>query len=167
MLKKLNFWFIVFACISLSLPVWANGPESEFDALISEGRPLFLHYCAHCHGIQGHGDGYNAEQLDKEPAELSDTEFIAKKTNDQIFRVISQGGVGVRKSHLMPVFGHTLSEVEIWSLVPLDSPCSDTETVRLLPDIRIAALGQTRKSVTATRMSAFGCRLNRSMQHKR
>ena len=95
----------------------ANGPESEFDALISKGRPLFLHYCAHCHGLKGHGDGYNAEQMDKEPAELSDTEFIAKKTNDQIFRVISQGGVGVRKSHLMPVFGHTLSEMEIWSLV--------------------------------------------------
>jgi len=117
MRKKLNFWLVVIVSLLLPLPVWASGAESEFNALVSKGRPLFLHYCAHCHGIKGHGDGYNAEQLEKEPAELSDTEFIAKKSNDQIFRVISRGGAGVKKSHLMPVFGHTLSEEEIWSLV--------------------------------------------------
>ena len=47
--------------------------------LASQGRPLFFHYCAACHGVSGDGDGYNAEQLEKEPAELSDIKFIAKK----------------------------------------------------------------------------------------
>lgn len=117
MQKKLSFIFILVAGFLLPLHGWANGAESGFNALISKGRPLFLHYCAHCHGIKGHGDGYNAEQLDKEPAELSDTKFISKKSNDQIYRVISQGGIGVKKSHLMPVFGHTLADEEIWSLV--------------------------------------------------
>jgi putative heme-binding domain-containing protein len=85
--------------------------------LANEGHPLFLHYCAACHGVSGDGDGYNAEQLDKEPAELSDLKFIAKKKDNQIYRAIKFGGRGVKKSQLMPVFGHTLSEKEIWSLV--------------------------------------------------
>jgi len=101
--------------------VWANGSESEadihFSALIKKGEPLFIHYCSHCHGIAGDGDGYNAEYLDKEPAELSDHEFLAKKSNEQIYKIIDLGGRGVRKSHLMPSFGHTLSEEELWSLV--------------------------------------------------
>ena len=92
--------------------------ESEkMNSLADQGRPLFLHYCAACHGVSGDGDGYNAEQLEKEPAELSDLKFISKKKDSQIYRVIKLGGQGVKKSHLMPAFGHTLSEREIWSLV--------------------------------------------------
>lgn len=94
----------------------SQGAGEESD-LTHQGRPLFLHYCAHCHGISGDGDGYNAELLDKEPAELSDHDFIFKKKNEQIYRVIKYGGQEVKKSHLMPLFGHTLSEKEIWSLV--------------------------------------------------
>ncbi|MDP7612115.1 MAG: cytochrome c, partial [Nitrospinaceae bacterium] len=88
--------------------------DPEFQ---EKGKRLFLDYCAHCHGNHGDGDGFNAEFLDKDPAELSSPEFLAKRTNDQLFRVISEGGAKVKKSHLMPVFGHTLSEEEIWSLI--------------------------------------------------
>jgi len=112
------FWVALLLTSSL---VWANGSESEadlrFSVLINKGAPLFIHYCSHCHGIAGDGDGYNAEYLDKEPAELSDQEFLAKKSNEQIYKIINLGGRGVRKSHLMPPFGHTLSEEELWSLV--------------------------------------------------
>ncbi|KMP11970.1 Triheme cytochrome c [Candidatus Nitromaritima sp. SCGC AAA799-C22] len=102
---------------------WAGGlPEppagSVADpALLEKGRRLFLDYCAHCHGNQGNGDGYNAEFLDKDPAEFSNPEFQSKKSNDRLFRAIQKGGAAVKKSPLMPVFGHTLSEEEIWSLV--------------------------------------------------
>ena len=91
--------------------------KKKIGPLASQGRVLFQHYCAACHGVSGDGDGYNAEQLEKEPAELSDKNFVAKKNDRQIYRVIKFGGQGVKKSHLMPVFGHTLSEEEIWSLV--------------------------------------------------
>lgn len=101
--------------------VWPGGDDlvnqGETAYLVEKGKSLFRYYCASCHGSEGDGDGYNAEFLDKEPAELSDPEFISKKNNDQIFRVIQKGGVGVRKSALMPGFGHTLSEEEIWALV--------------------------------------------------
>lgn len=116
----------VFAVILMLLlaPVTlasANGDEApqvgEFSPLAQQGEALFGHYCAHCHGLQGEGDGYNADTLDKEPAELSSYKLISKKTNKQLYRVIDKGGQGVKKSHLMPNFGQTLSEEEIWALV--------------------------------------------------
>lgn len=108
---------MILLCSWTSLSASASPEKGALPPLVSQGRALFLHYCAACHGVSGNGDGYNADQLDKEPAELSNTKFIAKKSDDQIYRVIKLGGAGVRKSHLMPVFGHTLSEKEIWSLV--------------------------------------------------
>jgi putative heme-binding domain-containing protein len=97
--------------------VTASPEKEKISPLAGQGRTLFQHYCVACHGVSGDGDGYNAEELDKEPAELSDKKFVAKKNDSQIYRVIKFGGQGVKKSHLMPVFGHTLSEEEIWSLV--------------------------------------------------
>ena len=95
----------------------AGGSNLSGGKLAEKGSALFLQYCAHCHGLKGGGDGYNSKFLEKEPANLSDPEFMTKKKDSQIFRVIQKGGVGVNKSHLMPVFGYTLSEEEIWSLV--------------------------------------------------
>ncbi len=109
--------FLVLSWPWAAAAVGAFPTNEQISPLASQGRPLFLHYCAACHGVSGDGDGYNAEQLDKEPAELSDIKFIAKKKDSQIYRVIKFGGHEVKKSHLMPVFGHTLSEEEIWSLV--------------------------------------------------
>ncbi len=110
--------------IGFTSVVWAGGGDDSVDLnrktpeiLVKKGKALFVHYCAHCHGLAGDGDGFNAEYLEKEPAELSDQKSQAKKTNHQIYKVINKGGAGVRKSHLMPVFGKTLSEAEIWALV--------------------------------------------------
>ena len=89
-------------------------PSSVF---LEKGKSLFLKYCAHCHGNKGNGDGFNAEYLDKDPAELSSPEFQAKRSNEKLFRVIKEGGTKIKKSHLMPAFGYTLSEEEIWALV--------------------------------------------------
>jgi len=108
---------LVLLSLWTATAVAGSGDNEKMIPLADQGRPLFLHYCAACHGVSGDGDGYNAEQLDKEPAELSDLKFISKKKDSQIYRVIKFGGQGVKKSHLMPVFGHTLSEKEIWSLV--------------------------------------------------
>jgi putative heme-binding domain-containing protein len=116
-----------------AIPVVSASPKEEkISPLVSQGGILFQHYCAACHGVSGDGDGYNAEQLDKEPAELSDKKFIAKKSDSQIYRVIKFGGQGVKKSHLMPVFGHTLSEVEIWSLVAYVRHLAEDEEHRVM-----------------------------------
>ena len=94
----------------------ASTPIDPKD-IFERGKHLFQGYCAHCHGKYGDGDGFNAEFLDKDPAELSDPKFQAKRSKEKLFRVISKGGAKIKKSHLMPAFGYTLSEKEIWSLV--------------------------------------------------
>jgi len=61
----------------------------------------------------------NADHLDPLPRDLTDSEedYLAGLTNEEIYEVIEKGGRGVDITPLMPVFGHTFSEKEIWSLV--------------------------------------------------
>ena len=118
-------YFLLIICFtfnieSLVLASGGSSPPTKLNAspeLLEKGKLLFLNFCAHCHGNRGEGDGFNAEFLDKGPAELSNPKFLAKRSNEKLFRVISVGGAKVKKSHLMPPFGYTLSEKEIWSLV--------------------------------------------------
>lgn len=89
------------------------------DEHVAQGRKLYTYYCADCHGAKGRGDGYNAENLDPLPRDHTDRNevYMADRTNEELFEVISKGGREVSKSPYMPLYGHTLSEEEIWSLV--------------------------------------------------
>ena len=88
--------------------MWAGdisrSPSTPTDPknILDRGKRLFQNYCALCHGRQGDGDGFNAEFLDKDPTELSNPRFQAKRSNEKLFRVISEGGAKIKKSHLMP-----------------------------------------------------------------
>ena len=114
---------IIFLILNCYSPLFADDSKYSSNGTLAlsksleKGKLLFLHYCAHCHGNKGGGDGFNAEFLDKDPAELSSQKFQEKRSNEKVFRVINEGGAKVKKSHLMPSFGSTLSEEEIWSLV--------------------------------------------------
>lgn len=104
----------------------------------SKGRKLFSFYCAHCHGERGDGRGYNADLLDPRPRDLTDSvePYMAEASNEEIFNAIKNGVAGVVSqsgeikpgplpvedeeatgSTLMPYWGFTLSDEEIWSLV--------------------------------------------------
>ena len=138
-------YFLIIAVLILSgeSHLLASGKKSNLmkpsDSLkiLNQGKVLFLKFCAHCHGMHGGGDGFNAEFIDKDPADLSDPKFQAKRSNKKIFRAISFGGYKVKKSHLMPPFGHTLSEVEIWSLVFYIRSLINNTLVILPKDIQI------------------------------
>jgi len=114
---KSKFIKIIFALALLPIFFLFQSIAFAEDSILENGEQLYINYCAHCHGANGDGDGYNSENLDKEPAELSDGKFISRKSNKQIYRVIYYGGKRLKKSHLMPPFGNTLSNKEIWSLV--------------------------------------------------
>jgi mono/diheme cytochrome c family protein len=116
------------------------------DPHAAEGRKLFSYYCIQCHGPKGQGNGFNAENLDPHPRDLTDSvePYMGEATNEDIFSAVSYGVAGVAPvsgeskqpapqkqaggeeggddeggigSPLMPYFGFTLSEKEIWSLV--------------------------------------------------
>ena len=134
-------YFLIIAVLILSgeSHLLASGKKSNLmkpsDSLkiLNQGKILFLKFCAHCHGMHGGGDGFNAEFIDKDPADLSDPKFQAKRSNKKIFRTISLGGAKVKKSHLMPPFGHTLSEEDIWSLVAFIRHLGNDNTLVVFP----------------------------------
>ncbi len=104
---------------------------------VAKGRRVFGHYCAHCHGDRGRGNGFNARNLDPHPRDLTDRvePYMAELTNPQIHDGIKYGVAGSSPetpkpqksaggeeeenlgSSLMPYWGYTLSDEEIWSLV--------------------------------------------------
>ncbi len=113
---KIRFLFFAIALFLFSVTN-VSAEKLTLDVLVKKGQPLFIHYCSHCHGVKGNGEGFNADYMDRQPANLTDPEFMAKRKDSRIYRVIKKGGPEVRKSNLMPSFGNTLSELEIWSLV--------------------------------------------------
>ncbi|MCX6538416.1 MAG: c-type cytochrome [Acidobacteria bacterium] len=77
----------------------------------SQGRALFAHYCATCHGDEGHGDGQNASNLTPPPPDLT----VPKNVSDQalVRKVIAEGSAAVGRSPLSPPWGRSLSRQEI------------------------------------------------------
>jgi mono/diheme cytochrome c family protein len=95
-----------------------------------QGKHLFKHYCAVCHGVSGKGNGVNADNLDPHPANLTSKE-VAGLSNQEIFEVIENGGAAVELSAYMPPWGKTLSKGQIQSIIAyirtLSSEKSDSD----------------------------------------
>jgi len=86
-----------------------------------EGRKLFVYYCSGCHGLSGQGDGIYAKTLrDRDkvwPRNLTQTSYFAKKTDQDIYMVVSLGGGHLGKSTMMPGWDVTLTPAQVKHLV--------------------------------------------------
>ncbi len=110
---------IIFGILGLAVIGMIVGGLFLGNPLAKEGKKLYSHYCTHCHGTKGDGNGFNAVNLDPKPRDHTDGSeaYMAGRTNEELFEAITKGGAGVSKSPFMPPFGGVLSEKEIWSLV--------------------------------------------------
>lgn len=93
----------------------AEEREGKMSYVESQGKHLFVHYCATCHGDEGRGDGQNASNLNPPPADLT----TSKTTRDAalLTKVITEGSAAVGRSPLSPPWGRSLSRQEIDYLV--------------------------------------------------
>lgn len=82
-----------------------------------EGRALFQHYCATCHGPEGRGDGFNAYNLDPRPRDLADPAFQAQRSHDDLAAIIRLGGGAAGLSTAMPPWGRTLNHRQVQNLI--------------------------------------------------
>jgi mono/diheme cytochrome c family protein len=82
-----------------------------------EGRALFEHYCSTCHGTEGHGDGFNAYNLDPKPRDLADPAFQAERSDQELAAIVRTGGAAAGLSTGMPPWGRTLNERQIDNVV--------------------------------------------------
>jgi cytochrome c oxidase cbb3-type subunit 3 len=87
---------------------------------------LFNHYCAVCHGAEGHGDGFNAFNLDPKPRDLADPEFQVARSDDDLSDIIRSGGAVAGLSNAMPPWGRTINERGIENIVTFLRTLSDT-----------------------------------------
>ncbi len=87
----------------------------------ADGRELFVHHCVACHGDQAKGDGPIGEQLwalhKVRPRNLTDSTYIATRSDRELYAVVSRGGGHFKKSTFMPSWTVTLSPAQIRDLV--------------------------------------------------
>lgn len=82
-----------------------------------EGEQLYGLYCTQCHGVNGNGKGVNAAHMSVQPRSHVDREEMMTRSDEELFKVIEQGGKSIDKSNLMPAWGDNLSDMEINELV--------------------------------------------------
>jgi len=76
-------------------PAAAEGPADE-------AKKAFETVCAACHGTSGKGDGPAAAQLNPKPRDYTDAEWQKSIKDEDIAKVIVEGGAAVGKSEAMP-----------------------------------------------------------------
>jgi mono/diheme cytochrome c family protein len=74
---------------------------------------MFQNVCSQCHGLGGMGDGPAAESLSPKPRNYSDAAWQASVTDDEIRKIILEGGQAVGKSPMMPAQGQLRGKPEV------------------------------------------------------
>jgi mono/diheme cytochrome c family protein len=93
----------------------AEEREGKLSYVEIQGRHLFLHYCATCHGDEARGDGQNASNLNPPPPDLMTSAMIGDAA--LLRKAIAEGSAAVGRSPLSPPWGRSLSPQEIDYLV--------------------------------------------------
>ncbi|RKU10177.1 hypothetical protein C6502_11510 [Candidatus Poribacteria bacterium] len=101
-------------------PITVLAQGKQAPAASEEGKALYDDKCAHCHGIEGAGDGSAAENLLPRPRDFTrglykirSTESAQLPTDQDLFDIISNGMPGSS----MPAWSELLSEDQRWQLV--------------------------------------------------
>jgi len=87
------------------------------DFRISKAKVLYNRYCVFCHGDTGGGDGLNAYSIPVKPRNFNERTVLARKTDEELARVILSGGNSQGLSKYMPAFDRTLSTDQVGHLV--------------------------------------------------
>lgn len=77
------------------------------------GKAKYETLCAGCHGVSGKGDGPAATALNPKPRNYTDKKSMSTIKDEDIFKIIKEGGAAVGKSQLMPPWGTALSGDDI------------------------------------------------------
>jgi len=71
-------------------------------AIPQESRDTFTSRCANCHGATGWGDGAGAANMTPKPRNYTDSAWQKTVTDEQLKKIIVEGGFATGKSALMP-----------------------------------------------------------------
>jgi mono/diheme cytochrome c family protein len=86
---------VAFSCMGIVVDATAQG---NVDA----GKQLYQQRCAPCHGPDGKANTPTAQALNPKPRDHTDGVYMNQLSDEQLFKVIKQGGTAVGKSPIMP-----------------------------------------------------------------
>lgn len=96
---KIAAWVTQGAVVK-EAPRWqATAPSA---ALLAEAKALYEARCVTCHGASGRGDGPAAKAMLPAPTNLHDRAWQAQISDDEMARVILDGGPALAKAATMP-----------------------------------------------------------------
>ena len=81
-----------------------TGPRPKETEADRTAMQLFMTECAKCHGTEGLGNGPSSVALNPKPRNYTDPAWQASVTDDEIKRIILEGGGAVGKSAAMMSF---------------------------------------------------------------
>ena len=94
----------------------ADLAEAQAKGDPKAGKAKYDSLCGGCHGTSGKGDGPAAGGLNPKPQDHTNGKHMNTLTDRSLFDIIKNGGVGVKKSPLMPAWGNTLKDDDVWNL---------------------------------------------------
>ena len=102
---------VVLCAVVLGTALVAHAADAE------QGKKLYAQFCVTCHGESGKGDGAAAAALNPKPRDHTDKEYMSKMSDDDMLKVIKNGGASVGKSPLMPPWGASLKDDQIQDII--------------------------------------------------
>jgi mono/diheme cytochrome c family protein len=91
----------------------ASGTRTASAGGSSQAQRIFQTVCATCHGTDGTGNGPGAQALNPKPRNYTDAAWQASVSDEDIKKIIVEGGAAVGKSPMMPANKHLAEQPEI------------------------------------------------------
>ena len=93
---------LICLCFGLAVTLGACSGSNQSSSAAKEARSYYNSKCATCHGAKGAGDGILAASLNPKPRDYSDSDWQSTVTDEQLEKVILEGGKAGGLSALMP-----------------------------------------------------------------
>ena len=111
---KSSLFVVNFVALVMLIPVLGLA-QAKGDA--KAGKAKYDSLCGGCHGASGKGDGPAAAALKPKPQDHTNGKHMNGLTDKALFDIVKVGGVGVKKSPLMPAWGSQLKEKQIREVI--------------------------------------------------
>lgn len=100
-----------------STDVGGSWESIDMNDKLKKAKANYLLFCSQCHGEKGDGKGQIADALETPPRNHRDKEIMSMRTDEEIFKVISEGGTALGFSESMPPHNTVMPKEDIEGLV--------------------------------------------------
>lgn len=107
---------LLFLSVGVAVTMFAVAPVSRAQDMAA-AQQNYATYCVKCHGEKGKGDGASAATLQTKPRDFTECARMQKIPDDEMFKVIKEGGKANGMSGDMQAWSQAFEDGEIHALV--------------------------------------------------